>query len=1128
MLVVAGMSVVPPARPPLPLQYASISDDSPAALTPPEEYAATNGHDSPESLATQPLHHLPKKPPRRSISPSPTEQSCGAADDDATNSSLKSASPLLAEQDATHMHLSSTCSTPLPKADRSTHSNGPPKKPLLPPGYTSRHQSDVSPESSLLVKANSTTCASAELAKDDSFACPSGKPIRPAKPPAKYKLKVDLLGHGPAASSIPLTTSSPEVTATNSDGRPQQLSMAMPERSPAKPPRKIGVCGTSPVRDASLPPSPLGLTISLPPELLHSPSTTSDSAIDKGRKSSSALPPVVPPLPTAMSCHNVVRQCRIESPGQVVKHSSQPNLRGNQVSRARPGSDRLTVDSDSDIEATESCDGRESGDGFLMVRNTPSSSDAMFKKRSSEESDDAIAKSLHSRRAKFESRIKSLRRSGRRTSKEKDGPKAPSPPNKKPSKAMPRQEGSVTSSDSVLLPLSSDSSTKRSFRSARLGKGRATTTAGSPSFSADTSSLDHDSSGGSHVRDTSLAGQYSPGLTRSISDEHVNTLTNDEEKFTRSTSLYPDASATLPRRSSNNSDSGGRSESRGSPLLKNLKKNARPTNLVKKLTGLGNSSATTESNGYTPNPSVTKKVVPLPPVDARGRRGSDSDMPSPATTAANGPVASAAAAAASRVPADVGHDAFRAKLRPIPAKAISTEEEDSDNDDMEGGTTLFQYILVISLVKDESGKYSPQVSYRFPPKLTDVDDSKDEGLQSIPAFCFPDLELWTKPVTYYKSETFSFILTDIGGSKRFGYCRRLLPSRSTPCLPEVYCLISPLGCFSLYSKILDQVEQRLARSSSAVFAFLKAVQAKPFPGPGRKVVVTAFGSVSGMETIVLKRPKDSLWLEHVDFDTLASKVPCGVLLKIFAAIIMERHLIFTAERLSTLSSCILACVALLYPFEWQHVFIPVLPASLTDICCSPLPYIIGVMKSSLWKVTDEDLPIEENVIIVDLDEGKFLTNVINDVGLMPNKMRSELESALKVAYKSSKDATDAKSSPGNAMVSACLNFFVQSMGHYRKCFKSSDDLEFDFPLFVKSGHKSCAEFLNAFTQTQMFDMFIQERCDPLNVSSSSLGMFEQTIVDKYGQSEDYLSGRSAFKLHKQAKAKLKGLMKKSI
>ena len=52
---------------------------------------------------------------------------------------------------------------------------------------------------------------------------------------------------------------------------------------------------------------------------------------------------------------------------------------------------------------------------------------------------------------------------------------------------------------------------------------------------------------------------------------------------------------------------------------------------------------------------------------------------------------------------------------------------------------------------------------------------KDLALLAIPQFCFPDIDQW-KPTRSYRSEKFSFVLTDIEGNRRFGYCRRLLVS----------------------------------------------------------------------------------------------------------------------------------------------------------------------------------------------------------------------------------------------------------------------------------------------------------------------------------------------------------------
>lgn len=66
---------------------------------------------------------------------------------------------------------------------------------------------------------------------------------------------------------------------------------------------------------------------------------------------------------------------------------------------------------------------------------------------------------------------------------------------------------------------------------------------------------------------------------------------------------------------------------------------------------------------------------------------------------------------------------------------------------------------------------------------------------------------------------------------------------------------------------------------------------------------------------------------------------------------------FSPFRCSTLSKCCHAMVAVIYPFTWQHTYIPVLPPAMIDIVCSPTPFLIGLLTSSLPLL--RELPLEE-------------------------------------------------------------------------------------------------------------------------------------------------------------------------
>ncbi|XP_034031936.1 DENN domain-containing protein 2A [Thalassophryne amazonica] len=406
---------------------------------------------------------------------------------------------------------------------------------------------------------------------------------------------------------------------------------------------------------------------------------------------------------------------------------------------------------------------------------------------------------------------------------------------------------------------------------------------------------------------------------------------------------------------------------------------------------------------------------------------------------------------------------------------------------------LFEYFIVVALHKTKAGvPYLPEVTQQFPLKLERsfkfMREAEDQ-LKVIPQFCFPDAKDWA-PVDNFPSETFSFVLTGEDGSRRFGYCRRLLPSGKSRRLPEVYCIVSRLGCFDLFSKILDEVEKRRAISPALVQPFMRGIMEAPFPAPGRTITVKNFLPGSGTEVIELCRPSDSR-LEHVDFECLFSSLTLRLLFRVFASLLLERRVIFTADKLSTLSQCCHAIVALLYPFTWQHTYIPVLPPSMLDIVCTPTPFIVGLLSSSLPRL--KELPIEE-VLVVDLGNSRFLRQLDDEDSILPHKLQTALEQVLDKRRDLACDKADLPNdscSLSTVVSEAFVRFFVEMVGHYslfmggaeredESCISSSSlpipSSSFQREAFRKAvTSKSLRRFLEVFMETQMFTSFIQER-----------------------------------------------------
>lgn len=387
------------------------------------------------------------------------------------------------------------------------------------------------------------------------------------------------------------------------------------------------------------------------------------------------------------------------------------------------------------------------------------------------------------------------------------------------------------------------------------------------------------------------------------------------------------------------------------------------------------------------------------------------------------------------------------------------------------GQYFFEYLVVVSLKKSGSS-YEPQISYQFPKRdgmARSQREEEEKTLKAITLFCFPEGINWA-PLTEYHSETFSFVLTEIDGSRRNGYCRRLLPSGKGARPPEAYCIISRLACFGLFSKIFDEVEKRRQISMAMIYPFMQKLREAPFPAPGNTVEVKSFIPGSGTEIIRLTRPLDS-WLEHVTFSTLFQCLSEEEVLLVFSAAVLERRIIFMADELSTLSQVLHAVAALLYPFTWQHTFISIVPQILIDVVMAPTPYLLGVQKSQVDHIIDTT-----DLLLVDLSEDKkhtFMVSIGDEKSILPHKIQAEILESLKGRKQ------DSTVEELNRVVSETfLHFFVKTVGHYASYVKYAHPRErgvFEKRSFYKAiESKSTRHFVKKFIQTQMFDLFIQE------------------------------------------------------
>ncbi|XP_074732850.1 DENN domain-containing protein 1B isoform X3 [Strix uralensis] len=355
--------------------------------------------------------------------------------------------------------------------------------------------------------------------------------------------------------------------------------------------------------------------------------------------------------------------------------------------------------------------------------------------------------------------------------------------------------------------------------------------------------------------------------------------------------------------------------------------------------------------------------------------------------------------------------------------------------------------LVLKVKCQTSENEDPVVLWKFPEDFGD-----QEVLNSVPKFCFPfDIERVSQNQV---GQHFTFVLTDIESKQRFGFCR--LTSGGKVCL----CILSYLPWFEVYYKLLNTLADYLAKEQeNDSNDLLKSLYSHPVPKANALVSL----SVRNLTE----------YFVAVDVNNM---------LQLYASMLHERRIIITSSKLSTLTACVHASAALLYPMYWQHIYIPVLPPHLLDYCCAPMPYLIGVHLSLIERVKNRSL---EDVVLLNVDTNTLETP-FNDLNNLPG----EVVSALKNKLKKQSTAT------GDGVAKAFLRAQAALFGSYRDAlrYKPGEPITFCENSFVKHRSSTTKQFLETAVNLQLFKQFIDGRLSKLNAGRGFSDVFEEEIT----------------------------------
>ncbi|XP_052447050.1 DENN domain-containing protein 1B isoform X2 [Carassius gibelio] len=374
--------------------------------------------------------------------------------------------------------------------------------------------------------------------------------------------------------------------------------------------------------------------------------------------------------------------------------------------------------------------------------------------------------------------------------------------------------------------------------------------------------------------------------------------------------------------------------------------------------------------------------------------------------------------------------------------------------------------LALQVACPASENEDPTVLWKFPQDFGD-----QEVLQTVPKFCFPfDIER-VSPTQV--GQNFTFVLTDIDGKQRFGFCR--LTSGCRVCI----CLLSYIPWFEIYYKMLNTLADYLSKHQEDDLSdMLETLYTYPVPKPNTPVNLSVHSyfiapDINGLPTIPENRNLTEYFVA-VDVNNM---------LHLYASMLHERRIIITSSKLSTLTACVHGSTAMLYPMHWQHIFIPVLPPHLLDYCCAPMPYMVGVHLSLLERVKSRSL---EDVVILNVDTNT-LESPTDDLHNLPSDVVSNLKSKLK------KQST----ATGSGVARAFLHAQAALFGSYRDAlrYKPGEPITFCEKSFVAHRSSTMRSFLEMAVNLQLFKQFIEGRLAKLNAGRGFTDVYEEEITE---------------------------------
>lgn len=381
---------------------------------------------------------------------------------------------------------------------------------------------------------------------------------------------------------------------------------------------------------------------------------------------------------------------------------------------------------------------------------------------------------------------------------------------------------------------------------------------------------------------------------------------------------------------------------------------------------------------------------------------------------------------------------------------------------------LADYFVIVGYdhEKERSGTSSGIILQRFPEK----DWPDTPFIEGIEWFCQP--QGWALSSERQEPRFFVSVLTDIDANQHYCACLcfnetvSITPSKpvdeeedaldgentphsiSLPSIthhsimyaPKCLVLVSRLDYIETFRNCLGIIYTVYVESvgvplETLVGNILGCIQVPPPGGPQVRF------SIGAGDRQALQPPlTPSLPVTHTAVSLLFQQLGIRNVLVLFCAIMTEQKILFQSKSYSRLTEGCRALTALMYPFRYSHVYIPLLPAALIEVLSTPTPFVMGVHSSLKTDVSEL-----MDVIVADLDGGSLLVPDGVSLPLLPEPLLSSTQEALSLVLQPELSSADHAFPPAPAprpphaalldkeIRAVFMRTFAQLLQGYRSC-----------------------------------------------------------------------------------------------